>query len=74
MSKVKRTTINLQGSAIILSQREDEFNYLEFDVFASKKIADYSMNTWAIGRFILNMGFKSPIGLRLAAALKVGTV
>ena len=49
MSKVKRTTVNLQGSAIILSQREDEFNYPEFDGFASKKVANYAMNTRAIG-------------------------
>lgn len=49
MSKVNRTTINLQGSANILSQREDDFNYLEFDEFASKKIAGYAMNTRAIG-------------------------
>lgn len=49
MSKVNRTTINLQGSAIILSQREDEFKSLQFDEFASKNIADYTMNTRALG-------------------------
>ena len=37
-------------------------------------IATYTINTGARGRFFLNMGFKSPIGLGLAAALKVGTV
>ena len=47
MSKAKSTTINRQGAAIILLQREGNFNSLEFDGFASKKIAANAMNTWA---------------------------
>ena len=41
---------------------------------AMKLIASYAVSTGARGRFGLNIGFKSPFGLGLAAALKVGAV
>ena len=50
MSKDKKSTINVQGTSIaILSQREEDFNLLEFDGLAIKSVASYAMNARAIG-------------------------
>lgn len=75
MSKDKKTTINVQGAAIIRAPNSSTWAWTREhrmkSEYATQIVAAYAMNTEARGRFGINNGRQQPHGPSLAGALKV---